>query len=895
MQKYIGLSPSEVSESKRIHGANELAQRKRKGFFRQYLSSFGDPIIKILLVALALNVIFLFRESNWMESIGIAIAVFLATFVSTLSEYGSESAFAKLMDEAQLIQCRLIRSGNPISVSITDVVVGDLVLLQAGEKIPADGMLVSGMLKVDQSALNGESKAITKLPGESTRVPSAVEHWDLLSDHQLFRGSVVDEGEGIMEVVRVGNQTFYGHMAGALQAETRESPLKVRLGGLAATISRMGYLAAALVAFSDLFSNVVLQNNFQPQYIFSELANLHAMTGHILHALTLAITIVVVAVPEGLPMMITVVLSSNTMKMMKDNVLVRKLVGIETAGSLNILFTDKTGTLTQGKLAVSHLITGEGKIYKNKDRLRRGSPLLHLLSLSGFYNTGCVLSGNTPLGGNMTDRALMNYVLPLDEQVNDYVKLDAVSFNSTDKFSAARVSGPRDLSLVKGAPEKLLSACTRYFNEQGEIQPLSNSGLLSSLWHQLSDQAVRVLVIAATEQWPMPKDQFSDLILIGVVGIRDELRPESHESIRQVTKAGVQVVMVTGDNKETAVAIARGCGLINTYERENVLTSSEMGNLTDEQLKYRLPKLRVVARALPTDKSRLVTLAQEMGMVVGMTGDGINDGPALKIADVGFAMGDGTEVAKEAGDIVILDNNIASIAKAVLYGRTLFKSIQKFIVFQLTMNLCAVGVSLIGPFIGVETPITVIQMLWVNIIMDTLAGLAFAGEPPLLEYMEEPPKSREEPVLTSAMINQILFAGLTTITICILFLTVGWVKLFFHYHLNAICFFSAFFTLFIFCGIFNSFNARTSRINLLAYLSKNPAFVVIMVLISGIQIMLVYVGGTLFRTQSLTFAEMAFALCAASLVIPADVLRKILTRYRSRRKTRLGLSIEKKI
>lgn len=895
MQKYIGLSPSEVNESRRIHGANELTQRKRKGFLKQYLSSFGDPIIKILLVALALNVIFLFRESNWMESIGIAIAVFLATFVSTLSEYGSESAFAKLMDEAQLIQCRLIRSGEPLSASITKVVVGDFVLLQAGEKIPADGVLISGILKVDQSALNGESKAIAKLPGERPRVPDAVDHWDLLSDNQLFRGSVVDEGEGIMEVVRVGNHTFYGHMAGALQAETRESPLKVRLGGLAATISRMGYLAAVLVAFSDLFSNVVLQNNMQPQYIIEELTNLSAMTGHILHALTLAITIVVVAVPEGLPMMITVVLSSNTMKMMKDNVLVRKLVGIETAGSLNILFTDKTGTLTQGKLAVSHLITGEGKIYKNKDRLRRGSPLLHLLTLSGCYNTGCVLSGNEPLGGNMTDRALMHYVLPLDEQVSDYLKLDMIPFNSTDKFSAARVSGTRDLSLIKGAPEKILGACTRYFNEQGEIQSLSDKALLQSLWHQLSGQAVRVLVIAASEQWPLPKDEFSDLILVGVVGIRDELRPESHESIRQVTQAGVQVVMVTGDNKETAVAIARGCGLMDTYDRENVLTSKEMGELTDEQLKFRLPKLRVVARALPTDKSRLVTLAQEMGMVVGMTGDGINDGPALKIADVGFAMGDGTEVAKEAGDIVILDNNIASIAKAILYGRTLFKSIQKFIVFQLTMNLCAVGVSLIGPFIGVDTPITVIQMLWVNIIMDTLAGLAFAGEPPLPEYMEEPPKSREEPVLTGAMVNQILFAGLTTITICMIFLTVGWVKLFFHYHLNAICFFSAFFTLFIFCGIFNSFNARTSRINILANLTRNPAFLVIMILISGIQIVLVYVGGSLFRTQALTFGELAFALCAASFVIPADVLRKILMKHMTKIKSRLGVSIGKKI
>ncbi|MBR0598763.1 calcium-translocating P-type ATPase, PMCA-type [Sinanaerobacter chloroacetimidivorans] len=878
MRKHIGLNPSEVAESRKIHGGNVFAQKKRKGFLKQYLSSFGDPIIKILLVALALNIIFLFRDANWMESAGIAIAVFLATFVSTLSEYGSESAFAKLMEEAQLIQCRLIRSGQPVSVPITEVVTGDIVLLQAGEKIPADGILLSGILKVDQSALNGESKAAAKFPSDSPGIPDSVRNWDLLASHQLFRGSVVDEGEGIMEVCRVGKDTFYGHMAGAMQEETRESPLKLRLGQLAKTISRLGYIAACLVALADLCSNVVLQNSMNPVLILRELTNLHTMTGHVLHALTLAITIVVVAVPEGLPMMITVVLSSNTMRMMRDNVLVRKLVGIETAGSLNILFTDKTGTLTQGKLSVSHLITGEGKIYRNKDRLRRGSKLLYLLTLSGFYNTGCVLSGEEPLGGNMTDRALLDYVLPIHGDMNEYVKMDSIPFDSTNKFSAARISGPTDLSLIKGAPEKLLCACTRYFDEEGRIQRLCNQDMLESLWHKLSDNAVRVLVIAATEKWPVQKDRFSDLILIGIVGIRDELRPEAYDSVRQVTNAGVQVVMVTGDNQETAVAIARGCGLIDVYNKNQVITSTELGRLTDDQLKSVLPQLRVVARALPTDKSRLVSLAQEMGMVAGMTGDGINDGPALKIADVGFAMGDGTEVAKEAGDIVILDNNIASIAKAILYGRTIFKSIQKFIIFQLTMNLCAVGVSLIGPFIGFETPITVIQMLWVNIIMDTLAGLAFAGEPPLEEYMEESPKSREEPVLNGNMVNQIMFAGLVTITICMLFLTMSWVKVFFHYHLNPICFYSAFFTLFIFCGIFNSFNARTPRINLTAYLSRNPAFILIMSFIAIVQILLLYLGGSLFRTIGLTFSELAFTLGAAAIVVPADVIRKIMVK-----------------
>ncbi len=869
-----GLTSSQVADSRINNGDNSLTQRKRKGFLKQYLSSFGDPIIKILLVALALNVIFLFRDANWLETAGIAIAVFLATFVSTLSEYGSESAFIKLMDETQRIQCRVLRDGNTISVPINEIVVGDIVLLQAGEKIPADGIIISGKLKIDQSALNGESKEIEKLP-DIRSITEQTSSWDLMSSHQLFRGSVVDEGEGVMEVIRVGDFTFYGVLAMEMQEESRESPLKIRLSELAKILSKIGYLAAAVIAFSDLFSSIVLENNMQFSLICSVLSNPYAMTGYILHAITLAIIIVVVAVPEGLPMMITVVLSSNMLRMLKDKVMVRKLVGIETAGSLNILFTDKTGTLTQGKLAVSHFMTGDGKIYRNKDKPGRGSPQLQYLALSSFYNTGSVISKTKPLGGNSTDRALLEYVMPLPIETDQYIKLDSIPFNSEKKYSAARISGKKDLSLIKGAPEKILPSCTHYYGEDGNVYPLSKIKLLEDTWHDLTANAIRVIVVAAAKTWPIYEDEFSNLILIGLIGIRDELRPEAQSSINQIMNAGVQVVMITGDNKDTAVAIARGTGLLNEYEKDSIITSKDLNKLSDEQLKQILPKLRVVARALPTDKSRLVTLAHELGMVTGMTGDGINDGPALKLSDVGFAMGDGTEVAKEAGDIVIMDNNIHSISKAILYGRTIFKSIQKFIIFQLTMNLCAVGVCFIGPFIGMETPITVIQMLWVNIIMDTLAGLAFAGEAPLLEYMEEPPKSRDEPVLNKQMLKQILFMGFYTIIICMLFLSLNWVKIFFHYSFNASKFLSAFFTLFIFCGIFNSFNARTTRINLTAYLSKNPAFIAIISIICTVQLILTYYGGTLFRTYPLSAPELILTIILAATVIPADMIRKI--------------------
>lgn len=891
-----GLSAAEAEQSRKQYGANELTQKKRKSFFIQYLASFGDPIIQILLGALVLNVLFLFRDADWMEAAGIAVAVFLATFVSTLSEYGSEAAFSKLLSEADAISCRVRRKEGIRSIPISQVVKGDLVLLQAGEKIPADGYLVQGHLKVDQSALNGESTEVDKLAVPPSFLEPAPQDWDLLSHNHIFRGSVVDSGEGIMMTANVGDTTFYGHMAKDMQDETRDSPLKVKLAGLAKTISRLGYMAAALIAFADLFHSICFPQGVV-QFPIATIAtpDMCALTEYILHALTLAITIVVVAVPEGLPMMITVVLSSNMLRMLSDHVMVRKLVGIETAGSLSILFTDKTGTLTAGKLSVASFIHGDGRSLVFPE----GS-LKTLLMLSGFLNTSSVLSEGNALGGNATDRAMMEYVLPHmsaeDFRVlKAYAITSSVPFSSAKKISAVTVKAPsvngtaehlsdrRQLTLIKGAPERIYPACTHYYDEAGSRRSLTSISrhAIDRRWKEMTGNAVRVIALAATAECDAASldtaASFSGLTLIGLCAINDQLRPEAAGAVKEVEGAGVQVVMVTGDNRDTAAAIAKSCKLAG-----QIITSAEMAHYSDEQLSRMLPSIGVVARALPTDKSRLVRLAQERGMVVGMTGDGINDAPALKRADVGFAMGDGTEVAKEAGDIVIMDNNIASIAKAILYGRTIFKSIRKFIVFQLTMNLCAVGVSLIGPFIGMDTPITIIQMLWVNIIMDTLAGLAFAGEPPLKEYMKERPKRRDEPVLTRDMIGQIVFMGVFTITLCLFFMTSPSIKEFFHYRYTPTFFMTAFFALFIFCGIANSFNARTHRLNLLSHLGKNPAFIGIMSLVTLVQIVLIYQGGTLFRTGGLTGGELMVTVALSALVLPADQLRKVWLRLHGR-------------
>ncbi len=884
----VGLTEEQVLSSRRQHGANTLTQHRRKGFFRQYLSSFGDPIIKILLAALVINVIFLFRNSNWMESVGIAAAVFLATFVSTLSQYGSESAFLELQRSSANIECRVKRAKGIRSLPIAELVVGDLVLLQAGEKIPADGVLVSGKLSVDQSALNGESAETEKLP-----LSTGGKDWDLMRKNQLFRGAVVSAGEGVMRVERVGDKTFYGGLAKEMQDEPPESPLRVKLDGLAKTLSKLGYIAAVLIAVADLFNSFLIDNGMNFARAWTDICTWTVCLPRLMHALTLAIAIVVVAVPEGLPMMIAVVLSSNMLRMLKDKVMVRKPVGIEASGGLNILFTDKTGTLTKGELEAVKIVEGGGQV--SGDVKTCGKRVGELLRLSAFFNTASLVSSGKALGGNATDRALLKGILPLDFKPDNYQRTTVLPFDSAYKFSAASVRAQlgtmpvfgEKCTFVKGAPEKILPFCKDYVDQNGEFKTF-DSAEMGRRQRSMTQKAMRVLAVAVTRSDVTGEKDLKDLTFVALIGIRDDIRKEVPAAIAEVTGAGIQVVMITGDNVETAKAVAEEVGLFKAENGGNVgtplaVTGRELAAMTDAEVLKILPRLRVVARALPTDKSRLVRLAQSRGLVTGMTGDGINDAPALKKADVGFAMGTGTEVAKEAGDIVILDNNFASIAKAIRYGRTIFRSIRKFVVFQLTMNLCAVGVSLIAPFIGVDTPVTVIQMLWINIIMDTLAGLAFAGEPALQEYMEEKPTRRNEPVLCKRMIHQIVCTGVYTIGLCLVFLKAPLFKTLFRYEENPLYFYTAFFALFVFSGLFNGFNARTERVNLFSHLSGNKMFVVFILLVMGVQLLLVYFGGTVFRCAGLTASELLITLALSFTVIPVDLVRKAIAKKLRRR------------
>lgn len=879
VKKYKGLSDEDVKNSKLKYGENIITTGKRRTFLQQYLESFGDPTIKILLVALFLNAIFFIRNFNWYESAGILISIILATLVSSISEYGSQLSFEKLMEDTQKVKSKVWRNDELVELSVTEIVAGDFVSLEPGDRIPADGVLIDGYIDVDQSSLNGETKEAHKIPA-TVLTEEENNKIDLMNKNLLFSGSIVCEGEGTMLVQSVGQKTFYGHLAKELQVENDDSPLKKRLAELAKSISHFGYMGALFILIASLFKSIIIDNGYNLLNIAAYVRSPYNLIGDFLKALTFAITVIVVAVPEGLPVMITVVLSSNMKRMVKDNVLVRKLVGIETAGSLNILFTDKTGTITKGKLEVTSFISGDGKSYDNLYSLKELNELWKIIYISLYFNNSSSLSHNglrrIAVGGNSTDRSLLNFAETQHVFVDNIRKIASQPFDSKNKFSMCQIGGKINMTLIKGAPEKILPQCTSFYNAYGKLTYLDSFSEINKIMKRMSAKGIRLIAIATSDMDMKDclESRLSGLSLVGIACIKDEIRENAKKSIQVVKNAGVQVVMITGDGKETATAIALESGLLDEYKKNSVITSDELSKLDDGQVTEILPNLSVVSRALPSDKSRLIRLSQSMGLVAGMTGDGVNDAPALKKADVGFSMGSGTEIAKEASDIVILDDNFMSIGKAILYGRTIFKSIRKFIIFQLSINVCAVIISLIGQFIGIETPITVVQMLWVNMVMDTLAGLAFAGEAPLPEYMEETPKKKDEKIINSYMANQIFLTGLYTTILCIVFLKHPNIKSLFRYSPNDNFLMTGFFALFMFCAIFNSLNARTHRLNLLSHLIKNKAFVIIMGLVSIIQIFLLFHGGSVFRSYGLTAREFLVILSLSFTVIPVDLMRK---------------------
>ncbi len=875
---YPGLSDNAVSESRKIYGANVVTTQEAEGFFDKLRTNLKDPIIVILIVALAVTVFLAAMGfAPWYEGLGIAFAVVMATLIATWSEYSNENEFQRLLEEASKVKVKVFRNSTLVEILIDDLVVNDLVLLQPGDTVPADGYLLTGEIELNESALTGESETVKKTGADDEK------HSEAEEKYEMSRAALVVDGEAVMKVLEVGDKTKYGATLKELtSAETRPSPLQEKLATLGRQISRFGYVGALFIAFSFMFNHIFLEGGGWEIY-FSKPDG--EIIYHIVTAIILAIIIIVVAVPEGLPMMIAVVLSMNMHKLLKAKVLVRKLLGIETSGSLTILFTDKTGTLTQGKLTVSELLLGNAEHLQSYKEIPEN--LRETVSFALRNNTPALIDTGDPenpkiVGANPTGQALLRFLgADLDKQDDVKVKVN-IPFNSAYKFSATQVEGSQNLTMVKGAAEIVLAGCTHYLDVDGNKVELDSEKLKEEMLG-LSERAMRLIGLAVSnkdlgEENVLP----SDLTLVGIFGLRDEMRKESKTAVETVRRAGIQVVMITGDAKDTAQAIAREVGILEK-EQALVLTSKELGEISDEELIKILPDMRVVARALPADKNRLVKLAKSMNWVVGMTGDGVNDAPAVKNADVGFSMGDGTDMTKESSDIVILDNNFISLTNAVRYGRTLLKSIRKFLIFQLTVNVAAILVAFLGPFFGIDLPLTMTQLLWVNIVMDTLAAFAFSGEAALKRYMNEKPIPKDESLISGDMWSAILIDGIFMASISIYFLTSDFVAGLFvcdavrcpDPELNLVLL-TGFFGFFVFMNNFNKFNARTEGLNLFEHITENRNFLVVVILIFFLQTSFTYFGGEVLRTVGLTLEEWFYVLAFAITIIPLDLTRKLL-------------------
>ena len=881
--KFNGLTDSQVEESRKKHGSNVIPDSEPATFWGEFKESFKDPIIRLLLaITFLMIVMYFFGYTQIYEPLGIVVAVIIVAIVNAKTGVASDSKYRELKGNSEKDKCKVYRNGMITVIDVDDVVVGDKVLLQSGDKVPADGLLVSGNLKVNNATLNGEAEECLKTEAdENFQFPEEITGDTFVDKHSIFRGAVIFDGEGVIEVRKVGLKTMMGKMAEEMQEDELDTPLKVKLKKLADQISMFGYIAAVVMAVVYLVHYVVVAggiNGFLGQGI-------DLILNQVMQAILLSILIVVCAVPEGLPLMISIVLMQNTSRMLKHNVLVRKAQGIETAGSLNILFSDKTGTITKGSLEVVDFFLGDSNSIALNE-LSKHSKIKGLVDLAIGKNTLSMYdAAHKVIGGNATDQAMMKFIgeetyIALKES-SEYEVSKYQSFNSSNKFSQARIES-LGKTFYKGAPERLLAKATKYIDENGNTHEI-DIAVLNRKIDELAAKAMRVLAFGYSEKELVEDEINDDLVIIGFVGVRDDVRLEAKQAIAEVLNAGIQVIMITGDRLETAIAIAKDAGLLKE-NTDKALSSAQLAQMTDDEIKEIIPKIRVIARALPTDKSRMVRLCQEMNLVVGMTGDGVNDSPALKRADVGFAMGSGTEAAKEAGDIVILDDNFNSIKNAILYGRTIYHNILKFCKFQLTINVTAVLVSAIAPFFGVEEPLKITHLLFVNLVMDSLGAMMLGNEPAMDKYMTEKPRRRDESIVSPNMMGQILIMAVWLTIISLVYLKHPFFISLFENDAQRM---TGYFVLFIISALFNGFNVRDDGFGIFKGLDENKDFLKVFFTIILVQAIIVNTPlvpvevfkwiGQMFSCEPFGIVGWVAVVLLGATMIPVDLVRKAIT------------------
>ena len=903
-EKLKGLSDSQVIESREKHGRNEIQEAPPETFLQKVLESLKDPMLILLMgIALFMLVLAFFGQAEIYEPIGTFLAIALVALISAKTEMASDKKYRELKESTKAEPIKVYRNGMLSVIDVSEVVVGDIVLLQNGDKVPADGLLLSGELRVNNSSLNGETEECKKFAAEADmEFPENVTGDTLVDSNTMFKGTTIYNGEGIMEVHRVGMKTMMGEMAADMAEEDVESPLKVKLAKLAKQISMFGYIGAIAIALVYIVHFVVNAGGI-PEYLAT---GGMSILKDIINAVTIAIMIVVCAVPEGLPLMIAIVLQQNSGKMLDLNVLVRKAIGIETAGSLNVLFSDKTGTITKGELEVVCFFTADCNETPLLELSEKAGKVKSMLDISIGKNTSAMFDDKHRVtGGNITDQALLKFIgediFNSLKEHEEYEVDTFQSFNSSNKFSQSHIKG-LGKTFYKGAPERLIAKATKCLDSKGNVIDIDKKKLNDKI-DSMAEHAMRVLAFGYSES-DMENDKINDdIVIIGLVGIRDDVRPEAKKAIEQVKGAGIQVVMITGDRLETAVAIGKDAGLlegkISVVKPDSVvddtkflavartmdtiaIPSEALNKLSDDTIKEILPKIRVIARALPKDKSRMVKLTQELNLVCGMTGDGVNDSPALKRADVGFAMGSGTEAAKEAGDLVIIDDNFLSIKNAILYGRTIYHNILKFCKFQLAINVGAVLISAVLPFLGIEDPLTVTHLLFVNLCMDSLGALLLGQEPALDDYMYEPPRRRDESIVNKKMFIQFCVMGLYLLVMGICWFKTGFFNQFF---VDEAQFKTGFFAAFMISAILNGFNVRNEGFNIFKDISKNGNFfkvlgaMLIATVVICIASVIPVVGpviGSMFSTEFFGIAGWLAVLAVSLMIIPVDMLRKLI-------------------
>lgn len=852
--RFKGLTDQEVLQNRQKYGMNLLTPPKRPSIWKLYLEKFQDPVIKVLLVAAAFSLLISIIESEYAETIGIFFAIFLATGIGFYFEYDANKKFDLLNAVGEETPAMVIRNGKVHEIPKKDIVVGDVVILNTGDEIPADGVLLEAVsLQVNESSLTGELM-VNKTTDEV--------HFDeeaTYPSNSVMRGTTVTDGHGVMCVERVGDATEIGKVARQATEQSQEqTPLNLQLTKLANLIGKVGFTIATLtfVIFTakDLYAYLSV-TAVTDWHQWLEIARI------VLKYFMMAVTLIVVAVPEGLPMSVTLSLALNMRRMLKTNNLVRKMHACETMGAITVICTDKTGTLTQNLMQVYDAKLDESQ----KNLIAEGIATNSTAFLEEKEGEG------KPSGvGNPTEVALL---LWLNEQGMDYISLrnqaktvNQLTFSTERKYMATLVDSSvlnTRVLYVKGAPEIVMGKCNL---EESRVKQY-NEQLLA-----YQNQAMRTLGVAYKV---IPENSSTDcaelvkeggLTFMGIFAISDPIRPDVPDAVKKCQSAGIRVKIVTGDTPGTATEIARQIGLWTSEDTErNRITGVEFAALSDEEALERVVDLKVMSRARPMDKQRLVQLLQQKGEVVAVTGDGTNDAPALNHAQVGLSMGTGTSVAKEASDITLLDDSFHSIATAVMWGRSLYKNIQRFIVFQLTINVVALLSVLLGAFLGTGLPLTVTQMLWVNLIMDTFAAMALASIAPSMDVMNEKPRKRTDFIISPAMRNNIFGVGAG-----FLIVLMGLLAFFKNmpggmdvHHLTV------FFTIFVMLQFWNLFNASVFGTNHSIFKDAGHAMgmlgVALIILVG--QFIIVTFGGKVFRTEPLPALEWAYIIAGTSVVL----------------------------